>query len=624
MVIGNARRLDMRGRYPPVMETMTRRRLGTAILAGLAVTALTCAVAATFSYRTALARLEGRADAALTLAIDRLESQLDQYRYLPAVMARHPAIRRSVTGPPATRDTASRMMERVADISGASDIYVMDFGGTTIASSNWMEPHSFIGQNFAWRPYFKRAIGGGLGYYHAVGTTSGQRGFYFAHPIRDDADRITGVITVKLDLERIESAWRGDAQTAFFSDANGVIFLSNRDALLLRRLPGSALDPGGADDLQYAGEVPEPMAADPETRQWGYRLWSLDLGLPGGLPALWLSRGVPTLDLTGHVLVDVAEARRQAALFGGLGAAIGALVMLVAFELVSRRNRLRTRFAQEARAKLVLEKQVNARTRELSIANDQLRAEIGERVAAEAQLRDVQEQLVQAAKLKALGEMSAGISHELNQPLAAIQTLADNAQILMDRGREDEVRGNLGSVSALAQRAGRIIRNLRAFARKEEEAGREVDLPTIVAQALELAAPRLDRAGVEVHWDRATPPVMAYGGPVRLQQVLVNLLSNAADAMADREEPRRIDISVSDLGGRATVVIEDTGPGLAAPDRIFDPFYTTKTVGEGLGLGLSISYGIVKSFGGELTGENAPGGGARFTLTLPRAREAAA
>ena len=613
------------GKARAVAGEMAVRRLGLLIAAALAVTAALYAGGAFLGYRAALARLDGRGEAALTLAVDRLVSQLDQFRYLPAVLARHPLVGAALDGDTAPTAT-NAMLERAADISGALDIYVMDPGGTTIASSNWRLERSFIGQNFAWRPYFQRAITGGLGYYHAVGTTSGQRGFYFAHPVRAADDAIIGAIAVKLDLERIESAWRGDAEAAFFSDARGVIFLSNRDELVLKALyaDGAQAPESDADRLQYAGLTPEPLAADPEASWGGHRLWSLEGGIQGLGQALWLSREVPTLNLTGHVLVSLAEARRQSALWGWLSAAVGALILLTVGEVWARRNRLRRRLAAEAQANARLEEQVAARTRALREANDQLRAEIGERVAAEARLRDVQDQLVQAGKLKALGEMSAGISHELNQPLAAIQTLADNTQILMDRGREAEVRGNLTSVSALAQRAARIIRNLRAFARKEEEAGREVDISAIVTEALDLAAPRLRAAGVTVAWDDQAPPVMGFGGPVRLQQVLVNLLGNAADAMAGQDGPREVDIRVEADGVQVVLVIDDTGPGLAAPDRVFDPFYTTKTVGEGLGLGLSISYGIVKSFGGELTGENRAEGGARFTVTLPAAREAAA
>jgi len=278
-----------------------------------------------------------------------------------------------------------------------------------------------------------------------------------------------------------------------------------------------------------------------------------------------------------------------------------------------------------ARANAQLETRVAARTAELSGANMLLRREVIERQEAEAALKKAQADLVQAGKLSALGQMSAGLSHELNQPLMAISQFAENGALFLDRGNTSAASGNLKRIAELAGRMGRIIRNLRAFARQEHEPVRRIDVVTVIGTALEMTEARLAKDGIALDWNPPDGPVYALGGEVRLVQVLVNLITNAADAMGGQME-RQLTVSV-DTGPRPVIRVADTGPGIAAPERIFDPFYSTKEVGasEGMGLGLSISYGLVQSFGGTIRGRNAETGGAEFTVELePWRGEAAA
>ena len=254
------------------------------------------------------------------------------------------------------------------------------------------------------------------------------------------------------------------------------------------------------------------------------------------------------------------------------------------------------------------------RDRAESRANAALEMRVAERTAA---LSRTQAELVQAGKLSALGQMSAGISHELNQPLMAISSYAENGTLLLDRGRVKDAAENLEKISEMARRMGRIIRNLRAFARAESEPATRVGLASVVEGALELVQGRIARAGVAIDWQRPESPAIVMGGEVRLGQVVVNLIANALDALEGAEE-KRITIRIARAGERVRLTIRDTGPGIAEPARIFDPFYSTKEVGsaEGMGLGLSISYGLVQGFGGTLSGETAPGGGALFTVDL--------
>jgi len=445
----------------------------------------------------------------------------------------------------------------------------MDASGTTIAASNWNLPRSFIGQNYDWRPYFQRAVKGGLGYYH--------------------------VITVKIDLERIESQWRGDQQNLFFSDENGVIFLSNRPSLVLRKLNDTVIP----EPRQYADRTLQPLSGISRKNLGSHQLWQ-DVVLPGfPTDALYLNAPVPTLGLDANILIDLSPARTQALLWGGIAGLLGGLLGLLVAIVLQRRSVYAAQLRIEERVRTQLEEKVVERTQTLE---------------------QVQAQLVQAGKLTALGEMSAGISHELNQPLTAIQSLADNADILLERGDLDQVQGNVSKISQMAGRMGRIIRNLRAFARNEEEEISTVDLAEILQDALGIAAGKLESSGTDVQILGDMGRALVRGGRVRLQQVLVNLISNAVDAM-EGQANKRIDLTFEANLETIRLSVRDIGPGLVDPKRIFDPFYTTKTVGEGLGLGLSISYGIVQSFGGDIEGLNHPDGGAQFTIDLARAQK---
>lgn len=599
----------------------------TPVLVFLAISALGALFALGYGLglKNGLDALASRAKASLTQADDRLAGQLEKFQYFPSVIAQHPAVADLLTEP--TADKAERVnlvLERLALTSGALDIYLMDDGGTTIAASNHDLPRSFLGHNFAWRPYFKNAMLGALSRHHAVGTTSLQRGFYFSHPAYDRSGAIAGVIAVKIDLERLENEWRGDQEVVFFTDENGVIFVSNRDALLLETHDVPELDTESLPDrLQYATTAPEPLTGFERRHILGYEVWTnveID-GVPS--PALHLELDDLQIGMTAHTLFSTRDADIQARLWGILAASVGGILMLVAAIIVQRRNAMAAALAQEERAKQTLESTVERRTRALSVANTRLRQEVEERRAAEAELRRVQDELVQAGKLSALGEMSAGISHELNQPLAAIQTLADNAGLLLDREQTDMVRGNIARISQMAERAGRIIRNLRAFARKEDEKITDVDLVQVVNDAITLSEPKLARNDITLNWDPPSQEVLVRGGRVRLQQVIMNLISNAADAMAGQRRKRSITITIQQVKGRIHLKVRDTGPGLAKPEQVFDPFYTTKTVGEGLGLGLSISYGIVQSFGGDISGRNHASGGATFTVKLTPSTAAA-
>lgn len=325
----------------------------------------------------------------------------------------------------------------------------------------------------------------------------------------------------------------------------------------------------------------------------------------------------------GWKVILLADTRGTAAVVN-LAVVIAVFVLatfvLAGVNIAQRRRRLSDRIALQDRINAHLESRVQERTQDLVRANDSLRIEIAERGRAEKELRETQSELIQTAKLAALGQMSAGISHELNQPLAAIRSYADNAAAYLDKGKPETARSNLAAIGQLTERMARIIRHLRTFARKERPELKPTDLHAAIGEALELMDRNIKGAGVHVAVDHAPdlPPVMA--GDVRLQQVIVNLLSNAIDAM-EHSLHKTIRIRTMQEDGQVQLTIRDSGPGIdsAKLENLFDPFFTTKAVGKGLGLGLSITYGIVKEFGGRIDAANHPEGGAVFDIRLKAA-----
>jgi two-component system C4-dicarboxylate transport sensor histidine kinase DctB len=279
--------------------------------------------------------------------------------------------------------------------------------------------------------------------------------------------------------------------------------------------------------------------------------------------------------------------------------------------------RLNERMHLQAEARNELERRVDERTADLARVNSRIEEEIAERRLTEQQLRQTQTDLIQAGKLAGLGQMSAALSHEFNQPLAAAKNYADSVSVLIDRGRTDEARDNIRRIAGLIDRMASISKHLRNFARKPNEKLGPVPLDEAIRDTLEIIAWRLKAADADLQLDLGARPPIVRAGSVRLQQVLVNVISNAADAVEGLDD-RRIEVTAFEEEGKVILTVRDHGPGVSAAiaERIFDPFFTTKGVGKGLGLGLSISYNIIKDFGGSLTAGNHPEGGAFFRVEL--------
>jgi two-component system C4-dicarboxylate transport sensor histidine kinase DctB len=575
-----------------------------------------------FAHRLYLDEAEARGNNTLRLSVAVLRGHMARYENLPQVIADLPRITSLLSHPSDTAqvDEVNRYLKQINSQLGSSDIYVMDSDGTTLAASNYDSATPFVGENFSYRPYFFDAMNGVEGRFYALGTTSLKRGYFFGAPVTV-SDNIAGVVAVKMDVESIEEAWPGAEDYAIIvTDLEGIIFMSSEANWLYKSVPPLSPDRlrRTAETRRYADaeltELPHTEASE------GGRLFYTITREGSASEYLVVSEAMPEAGWSVAVLLDTSSARTQAVITIIIGLMAIAMTSLAVAIIFQRRARLRDRLQMERDAHELLEKRVEERTEELAGVNRRLEDEVVERRGAEERLRKTQSDLIQAGKLAALGQMSAALSHEFNQPLAAARNYADNALLLIERGKIADASDALGRISGLIDRMTRISRHLRNFARKPNQKLKAVPLENVVGDTLEILNWRIRSAEIDLSVDLGPEPLVVVAGPIRLQQVLVNILTNAID-VAEQGSDRRIELTAERKGKIVAVRVRDHGPGIAPAlsERIFDPFFSTKGVGKGLGLGLSISYNIVKDFGGELRAVSHPQGGAVFTLELASA-----
>ncbi|TFH84923.1 sensor histidine kinase [Billgrantia azerbaijanica] len=617
---------------PSRMPRALRRALLVLLPLGLVVSVWQ---AAEIAREQALESLAREAENELRLSATGLEGHLTRHDYLPQLLASREVVQRFLTKRGAQDPMPlNRLLDRFRATADVSDVYLIDRHGDTLAASNWHRPNTFIGQNYAFRSYFQDAIAGHRGRFYGLGVRSRERGYYFSAPVWLDETapnaRPDGVMVVKVLLDSVEASWADQDAELLVTDRDDIIFMASRPELRL-----AALHPLSDDERQallatrrYADEPLAPSGIEVlATRSDRSQLVSFDHGPLAEGSFLRLSRPMPAFDWEMHILKPLApvhQAQWVAALLAGGLYGVVVLAGGVGWQRL-RLRREREQFAARERDTLAhardeLERNVERRTRDLVETNRRLSDEIEERRRAEENLRQTQDELVQAAKLAVLGQLAAGINHELNQPLAAIRAYAENARAFLARSRAEAADANLAQVVELTERMAEISAQLRQFSRKSGDSLTAVSVPACFDYALRLYQARLRSARVEVerHWPDETVWVQA--DLVRLEQVLVNLIGNALQAMSDLGTPHLI-LTIEPGTTEVAIGVADTGPGIAEENlgRIFEPFFTTKAPGSGLGLGLSISSRIVDDMGGRLTAGNRPGGGARFTVILPRA-----
>lgn len=560
-------------------------------------------------------------------------SAVTRYDYLPGLLNLNPDIVALLRHPgdPALTAKVNRYLAAVNADAHINTLYVMNLQGTTLAASNWNTPISFVNANFSFRPYFIDAMKSGRGAFYGLGTTSKQAGYFYAERIYADGKPI-GVATVKINLDGIEDVWKQGAETVLVADANGVVFLTSFPGWKFKAL--HPLTPQTSAAVAATRQYDAPGALEligwHEVRRLTGNAGIVVLPLHGrflsaarthfGPQYLRISR--PVSGTAWHIMIlsNITSARaaaRIAALDTALALAFASIVVLY---VLQRRRTISQRLAMEATLERIndeLERKVIRRTEALSHSNNNLRSEITRHRQTEATLKATLEELVQAGKMAALGQMSAGVTHELNQPLTALHTLSDNALMLLERGRIGEAQTNLRMISDLIGRMGKITAQLKRFARKSPPDLRAVPIGMSISNALFLIEPRLHKEAVTLAYDKPSSPSYVFADANRLEQVLVNLFANALDAMA-HAECRQLTVIVQTNADHSTITVGDTGEGISelAQAHLFEPFFTTKEQGAGLGLGLAISAGILREFGGTLKGANRRGGGAEFTITL--------
>ncbi len=550
-------------------------------------------------YRSELA---GQNRQTLDLYVANLLGTLHRYEVLPQILGELPALRATLLTPDdgIIQGNANRLLKNISAQTGAEVMYLMDPTGKTLAASNWDKHDSFVGRNFAFRPYYIEAMAGRLGRFFGLGTTSAKRGYFFAAAVRD-REKVIGVLVVKVDLDHTESLWGKTPEQLLVTDHNGVVILTSRQEWRFRATrPLSDAERQSISAVQpYPTRDPKPLNLDAnawliQTQSIQETGWSVSILAPRTL----IDRPVRTVVVIG-------------------GAALLVLMLLLGLMMQRRRHYL-DRIAFEGKARQELEGRVAERTSDLEGLNRRLKQEVLEREQAQQELVRAQDDLVQAGKLSALGTMSASISHELNQPLAAIRSYAENAEILLDHQRTEDARGNLKLISELTARMASIIAHLRAFARRDRHAPESVALQPALDDALALLAKRRRSMEVELIRDLPAATLWVEAGETRLRQVLGNLLANALDALTEKGPPRKLWLSAEATETGVNLYIRDNGPGfcMEALGRAGEPFYTTKTRTQGLGLGLAICDTLMRAFGGELSFANHKEGGALITLKL--------
>jgi two-component system C4-dicarboxylate transport sensor histidine kinase DctB len=576
-----------------------------------------------YATRIFLNQTAQRAESTLRLTVAGLSGALRRYEALPDLIADSENIRTFMSSPGNTTLEAfvNTELKKINTVVQSSDIYIMRPDGLTIAASNFDSPNSFIGNNFSYRPYFKDAFAGHRGRYFALGTTSQKRGYYFAAPVRR-SDDVIGVVALKMNVEDIEAAWHGAEHEIIVVDADGIIFMSGRPEWRFAAI--QPLSAEARERISQTRKYPDSRPADlnlvhEPAEQGPHQLATIKAG---GSTTQYLvkSAAMPEADWTVLVLSNTASAITQAYTSLALVILLVLTMLLALAFMVQRRRQLMERIAAQRTAQAELEHRVAERTADLNSANAKLIGEIAERKQAEQELHKTQADLIQASKLAALGQMSAALSHEFNQPLSAAKSYADNAVAYIDRDRTAEARENISHISSLVDRMAAIGKHLRNFARKPNEGLTAVPIAAVIHDAVEILSSRIKTLSAEVSIALYDEHLHVRAGRNRLQQVLVNLLGNALDIFeADPAVPRRIEITASGHDP-VSIIVRDHGSGIddEAASHIFDPFFTTKGVGKGLGLGLSISYNIIKDFGGLLSVRNHPEGGAEFTIELKR------
>lgn len=526
---------------------------------------------------------KNRAELRLALYSGNLMSELQRTSVVPLLLARDPALIGALTGGNFSTTSAS-LISAQAEI-GAASIMLLDATGRTVAATD----RNLLGTSHAGTPYFVEAQRSRDTVFTVTERPAGGYSFAYSRAVLSD-NRLVGVIVVGAELAKYERQWAGIADAVAVTDSEGQIILATEprwrgltvgEALSVRDAP-SAIARAFQATTDWANPAPDAYLG-------GEAVMRSEARVP--------FRGWRIISFTTY-----ASVRERVNAVLALEIMGFAILMALGFYVVSRR----------ARSESALFRRESA---ELRALNARLQREIAEREKAQKDLAVAEQTLAQSSKLAVLGEMSAAVSHELNQPLAAMKTYLAGARLLVQRRRSEEALSSFQRIDDLIERMGAITRQLKSYARKGVEAFEPVDVKLCISSALAMMEPQLRARTVKITRTLPRGAVMVMADRIRLEQVIINLLRNALDATKESRDPQ-LDILLT-AGETAVLSVRDNGHGIADLENLFEPFYTTKKPGDGVGLGLAISSGIVNDLGGRLTARNAPGGGAIFEVQLP-------
>ncbi|WP_090735478.1 sensor histidine kinase [Paracoccus homiensis] len=524
-----------------------------------------------------------RSELRLALYTGNLLSELQRTAVVPLLLARDPAL----IGALQSNDfstTSARLMAAQKEI-GAASIRLLDASGRTVGATDRYQ----LGTNNVQAPYYVEALRSRDTVFSVSNQGSGAYEFTYSRAIVADGKTL-GVIVVGADLTRLERSWAGISDAVAVTDSAGDIILATEPRWRGLTMPEALAVRSAPSAIQRAFQVTADWTSMPaDAYLQGRAVMRSESRIP--------FRGWRMISFTTY-----ASIRERVNAVLALEIMGFAILLAGTFYLMSRRARRQSAAYMRESA-------------DLRALNARLTREIAERERVQKELRVAEQTVQQSSKLAALGEMSAGVSHELNQPLAAMKTYLAGARLLLQRGRSEEALSSFQRIDDLIERMGAITRQLKSYARKGGEAVEPVDLRASVSNALTMMEPQLRTRPIRVNRNFPRGKVMVLADRIRLEQVIINLLRNAVDAVKDRREAT-IDIVV-EVGSHAYVSVRDNGPGVSDLEKLFEPFWTTKKPGEGTGLGLAISSSIVADFGGRLTAHNETEGGAVFQVELP-------
>jgi len=524
-----------------------------------------------------------RAELRMALYGGNLLAELRQNAIVPQLLGRDPTLIVALESADYSLST-QRLISFVEEI-GAASLMLLDTDGRTVAATD----RNRIGQSHRAEQYFVDAIRSSSTIFSVIRQDNAGYRFFYSRRIQNGGTTV-GVIAVEVDLKKFERAWAGISDAVIVMDSNGEILLATEprwrgkteEQALANQTPQSAIERA----IQATADW---TALPPDAYLQGEAVMRLDARVN--------FRGWRMVSYTTYA--SVRERVNGVLALEVMGFAI---MLALTFYFLSRRTAGRAAIFQRESA-------------ELRALNAALQREIAERKRVQETLAVAEQTLEQSSKLAALGEMSAAVSHELNQPLAAMKTYLAGARLLLRRNRPEEALSSFQRIDDLIERMGAITRQLKSYARKGQQVLTPVNMADALASSLAMMEPQLRQRQVQIVRILPDDPVYTLGDRMRIEQVLVNLLRNALDATKSERNPK-VEIILS-MGETATMTVRDNGPGIEDLDALFAPFYTTKQPGDGVGLGLAISSGIVSDLGGRLTARNGQSGGAVFEMQLP-------